>query len=138
MLRAECTYVRQEIPYASVSEWVRELTDVKLDQALPEAVELVANALGEWGHPDEERNVAERLGELATGRASRVQDEGEEAHNRALVFSGLRHLFARAAAEGPLVVVLDGLQWCDQRLLKRVPSLSRYCRYVVLILPRDD
>jgi SAM-dependent methyltransferase len=29
-----------------------------------------------------------------------------------------------------------GLQWCDARLLRRVPALSRYCRYVVLTLPR--
>jgi SAM-dependent methyltransferase len=28
------------------------------------------------------------------------------------------------------------LAWCDARLLKRVPGLSRYCRYVVLTLPR--
>jgi SAM-dependent methyltransferase len=28
------------------------------------------------------------------------------------------------------------LEWCDRRLLKRVPSLSRYCRYVVLTLRR--
>ncbi len=123
VLRAECIYVRQEIPYATVGEWVRELTEVKLDQPLSEAIELVASALGEWGHPEEEQNIAQRLGELATGRASRVQDEGEEAHNRVLVFSGLRHLFARAAAEGPLVVVLDGLQWCDQQSLDLVAEL---------------
>ncbi len=30
-----------------------------------------------------------------------------------------------------------GLAWCDDRLLKRVPALSRWCRYVVLTLPRD-
>jgi hypothetical protein len=30
-----------------------------------------------------------------------------------------------------------GLAWCDGRLLKRVPGLSRYCRYVVLTLRRD-
>lgn len=30
-----------------------------------------------------------------------------------------------------------GLDWCDRRLLRRVPSLSRYCRYVVLTMRRD-
>jgi SAM-dependent methyltransferase len=27
-----------------------------------------------------------------------------------------------------------GLEWCDARLLKRVPSLGHYCRYVVLTI----
>jgi SAM-dependent methyltransferase len=29
-----------------------------------------------------------------------------------------------------------GLEWCDARLLKRVPALRRFCRYVVLTLRR--
>ncbi len=29
-----------------------------------------------------------------------------------------------------------GLEWCDARLLKRVPALRRFCRYVVLTLSR--
>jgi SAM-dependent methyltransferase len=32
--------------------------------------------------------------------------------------------------------VARALEWCDRRLLKRAPSLSRQCRYVVLTLPR--
>lgn len=123
VLRAECTPVRQDLPYATLSDWVRELTNVEIDQPLAQATELVATALGGWGHPEEELRIATCVAELASGRASRVQDEGEEAHNRALVFSGLRHLFANAASEGPLVVVLDGLQWCDQQSLDLVSEL---------------
>jgi SAM-dependent methyltransferase len=29
-----------------------------------------------------------------------------------------------------------GLAWCDHRLLRSVPALGRFCRYVVLTLPR--
>jgi SAM-dependent methyltransferase len=32
--------------------------------------------------------------------------------------------------------LVAGLQWCDERLLRRVPALGRFCRYVVLTLPR--
>jgi SAM-dependent methyltransferase len=32
--------------------------------------------------------------------------------------------------------VLDGLDWCDSQLLRHLPSLQRYCRYVVLTLRR--
>jgi SAM-dependent methyltransferase len=29
-----------------------------------------------------------------------------------------------------------GLAWCDERLLRRAPRLEKFCRYVVLTLPR--
>ena len=32
--------------------------------------------------------------------------------------------------------ITAGLEWCDARLLRRVPSLCRFCRYVVLTMPR--
>jgi SAM-dependent methyltransferase len=32
--------------------------------------------------------------------------------------------------------LVSGLEWCDARLLRLAPSLSRFCRYVVLTLPR--
>jgi hypothetical protein len=33
--------------------------------------------------------------------------------------------------------IAAGLEWCDARLLRRVPALRRFCRYVVLTLPRS-
>jgi 2-polyprenyl-3-methyl-5-hydroxy-6-metoxy-1,4-benzoquinol methylase len=32
--------------------------------------------------------------------------------------------------------LVAGLDWCDDLLLRRVPALRRYCRYVVLVLRR--
>jgi SAM-dependent methyltransferase len=32
--------------------------------------------------------------------------------------------------------LVAGLEWCDGRLLRRVPALRRLCRYVVITLPR--
>lgn len=32
--------------------------------------------------------------------------------------------------------LVAGLEWCDARLLRRVPALRRFCRYVVLTLRR--
>src|SRR5579859_1542817 len=39
----------------------------------------------------------------------------------------------RVLGEGALS---RGLAWCDRRLLRGVPTLGRFCRYVVLTLPR--
>jgi SAM-dependent methyltransferase len=33
--------------------------------------------------------------------------------------------------------IVSGLEWCDARLLRVAPSLSRFCRYVVLTLRRS-
>jgi SAM-dependent methyltransferase len=33
--------------------------------------------------------------------------------------------------------LVSGLEWCDGRLLRLAPSLSRFCRYVVLTLRRE-
>jgi SAM-dependent methyltransferase len=32
--------------------------------------------------------------------------------------------------------LVAGLEWCDARLLRRVPSLGRFCRYVVLTMTK--
>jgi SAM-dependent methyltransferase len=59
----------------------------------------------------------------------------------------LRAAFPRLAVEGHQLLsmarrvlrpgrVTAGLEWCDARLLRGVPSLGRFCRYVVLSLPR--
>jgi hypothetical protein len=34
-------------------------------------------------------------------------------------------------------VIVSGLHWCDVRLLRLVPSLSRWCRYVVLTMRKE-
>jgi SAM-dependent methyltransferase len=60
----------------------------------------------------------------------------------------LREVFPRLDVEGFQLLsmarrvlgqgaVYRGLAWCDDRLLKHVPALHRWCRYVVLALPRD-
>jgi SAM-dependent methyltransferase len=41
---------------------------------------------------------------------------------------------ARRARLPPLVIA--GLDWCDHRLLRAIPSLNNYCRYVVLTLAK--
>jgi SAM-dependent methyltransferase len=45
----------------------------------------------------------------------------------------LLSMVRRVLPPGRLVA---GLEWCDARLLRRVPSLKRFCRYVVLTLRR--
>ena len=60
----------------------------------------------------------------------------------------LRSAFPTTDVEGYQLLAMAGrvvgrgrltraLEWCDRRLLRRVPSLSRRCRYVVITLRRE-
>ncbi len=59
----------------------------------------------------------------------------------------LRQLFPALEARGYQLLAMArrllppgrltaGLEWCDTRLLGRVPALERWCRYVVITLPK--
>ena len=63
------------------------------------------------------------------------------------MFSPVREVFPSLEVEGCQLLsmarrvlrpgrLVSGLEWCDARLLRLAPSLSRFCRYVVLTLHR--
>ncbi len=122
VLRAECTQARRDVPYGVVIEWLRELTRTYQDQPLEEARELVQMAL-DWNSDGEAAETIERLAELCTGRLGVAYDEAEVAHQSNLILSGLAQFIRRAAEAGPLVVVLDAMQWCDQMSLEVIGAL---------------
>ncbi|HYO95606.1 MAG TPA: protein kinase [Polyangiaceae bacterium] len=141
VLRVECSPVLSEIPFATVSEWIRELTEARVDQSLEQAWELVAAALGEYAHAEDGREVVECMAELATGRVRAAADEADVMRSRQLVSRGLSQFFARATAEAPLVIVIDGLQWSDRQSLDLVCEFVRHAEplpVLVLLASRPD
>lgn len=121
-LRTECTQARRDVPYGVIAEWLRELTGVFQDQALEEARERIALALG-WALQGDAAETIERLAELCTGRLGLAYDEAEVVHQRHQIIVGLEQFVHRAAATEPLVIVLDAMQWCDQMSLECITSL---------------
>jgi serine/threonine protein kinase/tetratricopeptide (TPR) repeat protein len=141
VLRVECSPALAEVPFATVTEWLRELTGTRADQAIEDARQLVSDALGEFGNDEEAPEIIERIAELVTGRVRQGVDEADVARSRQLIALGLRRFLTRAASEAPLVVALDGLQWVDR------PSLELIIEFVkrpeqlpvlVLLLTRAD
>lgn len=122
VLRGECTQARREVPYGVVTEWLRELTGTFAEQPLDEARSRVEMALG-WSVESDAGEAIERLAELCTGRLGIAFDEAEVAHQKNLIQIGLEQFVRRAAEAGPLVIVLDGMQWCDQMSLDILGSL---------------
>jgi len=141
ILRAECSPALSEVPFATVSEWVRELTGTRSDQPIEEARALISEALSELAGGDDGPEILERMAELATGRVRSAVDEADVARSRQLVSLGLRRFFARAALEAPLVIALDGLQWADRPSLELVTEFLKRPEplpILVLLLARPD
>ena len=141
ILRAECSPALSEVPFATVSEWVRELTGTRTDQPIEEARALISDALSELAGGDDGPEIVERMAELATGRVQSTVDEADVARSRQLVALGLRRFFARAALEAPLVIALDGLQWADRPSLELVTEFLKRPEplpILVLLLARPD
>jgi tetratricopeptide (TPR) repeat protein len=141
VLRAECSPALSEVPFATVSEWVRELTGTRSDQPIEEARALISDALSELAGGDDGPEILERMAELATGRVRSTVVVADVARSRQLVSLGLRRFFARAALEAPLVIALDGLQWADRPSLKLVTEFLKRPEplpILVLLLARPD
>ncbi len=92
------------------------------------------NPLLEWArrrlpYPGKERTPDERP--LRRRDLRRLQESFPD-----LDYQGFQLLamVRRVLRPGRLVA---GLDWCDERLLRRVPALQRFCRYAVLTLRRE-
>lgn len=141
VLHSECSPAQSELPFANVAEWMRELTGLRQNQPLEDAKRVVGEGLGDVapGHQSEE--VVSRLAELVTGRVAAAADEGDVAHNRRLVGAGVRRYLANAAAAQPVVLVVDGLGWCDRQSLELVRELAHWSeplRLLILLIARPE
>jgi len=125
ILRVECSPAKSEVPLATINEFVRELTGTKPGQALDQARQLIADALDSYATERDGAEIVNRLAELSTGRVASVMSEADDVHNRYLITTGLSRFFARAASQAPLVVLVDGLQWCDRASLELISELVR-------------
>ena len=125
VLCIECTPAFSEVPYSTVSEWFRELTATQVDQGLEEASELIARALGVTEEDPDTADLVTCLSELCTGHVQSSADDADAARTRQLVVHGLRRLVAIATQSGPLVTVLDGVQWSDKQSLEPFTEFLR-------------
>lgn len=124
-LRAECSAHKSEMPFSNAAQWLRELTGIRQDEPVEQARALIEEALGGLPEDDHSAEIVQRMSELAVGRVPQVADEGAAALDGRLLGVGLRHFFARAAQQSPLVVSIDGLQWIDLSSLELLVSLIR-------------
>ena len=125
VLPIECTPAFSEVPYSTISEWFRELAGVQTDQSLEEAAKVVLVALGNPEPSPEIDDLVTCLAEVCTGHVHTAADDADAARTRQLIAVGLRHLVAIATQNGPLVTVIDGVQWSDRQSLEPFSEFLR-------------
>ncbi|MBW2526062.1 MAG: AAA family ATPase [Deltaproteobacteria bacterium] len=139
--RVECSPVKADLPYATVSDLLREVTGATSEATFDEAVAAIQSIIGmAEGSPQRERMVAV-LADMVSGRQVRLQDEDAAAQHRELIVLGLRILFGALARDTPVVIVVDGLQWADRpslELLQQLLSRAEAVPVLVLLITRPD
>lgn len=129
VFRVECSPVNMELPYATVSDLMREVTGVSQDDSYDDAVKAVTATLRPGSNTGGQRVVA-CLAHLVTNREEQLQDEDAARQHDELVARGVRFTFGAIASELPVIIVVDSLQWADtasldllQQVLQRRESL---------------
>ncbi|MBX3125383.1 MAG: protein kinase [Polyangiaceae bacterium] len=141
VLRVESSPARSELPFSNVAEWVRQLTGIRGDEPLDSVRQGIAEWMSDFAVGENSDEMILRLAELVVGQAAQVADEGDAARHRKLVATGIRRFLAKAALESPVLVVIEGLQWCDRPSLELVTELIRRgdrVRLLALLVTRPD
>ena len=125
VVRVECSPVRQELPLSAVAVLVRDLAGLTGDEPFEEVCATIARAGGGTSHGHTDGPMVARLAELVTSRTGGFADDADAASRRRAVISGVRHLFAAAAMQAPLVVIFEGLQWTDKPSLELLSEITR-------------
>jgi len=141
ILHVECSPVKQELPLATVSDVLRDLTGMGLEHSIEDASSVIRAQLGPAGRAAGGARIVARLAELVTGKQMDHADEDAPSYGRDQVIRGVRYLLGAQARHQPLVIVVDGLQWADrpslellQELLRRSDSLP----ILVLLVTRPE
>jgi predicted ATPase len=142
LLHIECTPVTMEVPYAAVSELVRQAIGTSGEEPFEQVATLIAKAGGGAATGDASSPMVARLAELATNRQIGADAEGDAHARRKQIVSGVRNLLAAIAFAAPLVAVIEGMHWGDKASLdvfgELVHSNDPLPIFVVLVTRPDD
>ncbi|MEM1031894.1 MAG: protein kinase [Myxococcota bacterium] len=142
VFRVECSPVKIDLPYATATELLREVTGLGSDDGYEDAVERLSALLGSSARPKTRAHrLVPRLAELIAGERIQIRDE-EEAHaHRDLLVTGMKMLFGAIARSAPVVIVVDSLQWADRmslELLQRLLEREEPLPVLTLLVARQE
>ena len=141
VVAVECSPVQSELPLATVSDLLRNVTGAGLEHSIEHASSLLRVMLGSVGRSTHAPRITARLAELVTGKQLEHGDEDAVNYRRDLVLLGVRALLGNLSKSGPVVIVIDGLQWADRPSLELLQDLlaRKDARPIlVLLVTRPD
>ncbi len=141
VVRVECAPARSEIPYAALADWFREMLGIAPNDPLDAVRRKITEQLPSLTELDEHDALSQCLAEMATGIVAEAADEAEASWNRHHLKTGMRAALAFATREHPLVVVVEGLQWCDRptlELTRELITASESLRVLLVLVSRPD
>jgi tetratricopeptide (TPR) repeat protein len=142
VLHVECSPARSELPFGTVCDLLREATGVGPEHTLEQATHALEALLPPAPRGPNPARLAARLAELVTGRpGDAAAEEDAGLYRRDLVVAGVRALLGGLSASGPLVVVVDGVQWADTASLELLREVLRHrvqAPILVLLAARPD
>ncbi|MBI2389334.1 MAG: protein kinase [Deltaproteobacteria bacterium] len=140
-LRLECPPSHAEVPYAAIGELVRDGCGLDGSESLGQATQAIAGVLGDLAEGPAAQGAIERLSEVATGRQAEGGGEEDASFRKKMLVSGVRRLLAALAVRGPLVIVVEGVQWGDRQSLELMGDLLRGSYPIpalVILIARTD
>jgi serine/threonine protein kinase/tetratricopeptide (TPR) repeat protein len=140
-LRLESAPSHAEVPFAALAELIRDACALDGSESLAQAVSSIKGLFGPLGEGAAAEGGIERLAEVATGRLSEWGGEDDAAFRRKLLVGGVRRLLAALSQRGPLVIVVEGVQWADRASLELLADLLRSpapIPLLVLLVARTD
>jgi tetratricopeptide (TPR) repeat protein len=140
-VRIECAPSHAEVPYAALSELLRDACALDGTESLSQATSAIAGLLGTLAEGAAAEAAIERLAEVATGRQAERGGDEDAVFRRKLLIGGVRRLLAAISQRGPLVVVVEGVQWSDRTSLELLAELLRSAAPIpllVLLVARSD
>jgi serine/threonine protein kinase/tetratricopeptide (TPR) repeat protein len=124
-VRLECPPSHAEVPYAAIGELVRDACALDGSESLQQATNAIGGLLGNLAEGPAAQGALERLAEVATGRQAEGGGEEDASFRKKMLVSGVRRLLAALAVRGPLVIVVEGVQWGDRQSLELMSDLLR-------------
>ncbi|MCA9623078.1 MAG: AAA family ATPase, partial [Myxococcales bacterium] len=139
--RIECSPVKIDLPYATVSHLLQDVTGVSADDSRDEAVAALTKLFGDTADKPRVKELIEPLATLIVDEDLELLDEDAAVRHRDLVVHGVRALFGALAREAPVVIVVDGLHWADKSsllLLERILSRDEPLPVLTLLITRPS
>jgi len=142
VFRVECSPVKIELPYATVSDILREVSGLSVDDPYDTVVqELSKRIFYDRADSPHDGQLVNRLAELITAHQVELDDEDAAVQHRNVVVHGVRFLFGAIARHAPIVMVVDGLQWADKaslELLQQILERDEPLPVLTLLVMRPD